>query len=465
MNNKLSITMRLDQRLAMNQQLRQAISLLQYNTIELKQVIQQHIESNPLIDIDEAESAEENATYDMGSYTYSASYSKRYSYSEETNSIENYAQQKSLREYLIEQTVFCHFDSNQQILAEAIIDGIDAKGYLSMSLNELQVATQAPIEKIEEILAQIKTFDPIGIASEDMRECLSTQLKACPEKNRTWELLYGLISDFSKVISLENIKKLMKQLNISQHNYRQAMYLIRSLNPYPCARFEQDVNVDIEPELYVKKIFNTWQVFLTDSLLTHIKINKQYHDLIKKHKNHSSYLPLKRELEEARWLVNGLKKRNETLLAVATHILVLQEDFLEYGPSKMKPMNMTDIALALGLHESTVSRVTTGKYMSTPPGVYELKYFFSSHLSTKVGTDCSATAVKSFIKEILSQETNNQIYSDSEIADILQKKGINIARRTVTKYRESMHLLSSYQRQMHTNFPSSKELEKQDQLA
>jgi RNA polymerase sigma-54 factor len=211
-------------------------------------------------------------------------------------------------------------------------------------------------------------------------------------------------------------------------------------------QFSTEMNINLEPELYVKKVKNKWQVFLAESLLTQVKINKQYQEIIRQHKKQGSYATLKHELEEARNLLKGLKKRNETLLAVGSYIIELQQDFLERGPAFMKPMNIVDVSQVLTIHESTVSRVTTGKYIMTNRGVFELKYFFPSHVGMQTGDTCSAIAVKSYIKEIINQETVEHALSDEEIAEILRKKGITISRRTVAKYRESMKILASYQR-------------------
>ncbi|MHB1947040.1 MAG: RNA polymerase factor sigma-54 [Gammaproteobacteria bacterium] len=469
MSSKMLVTMRQDLRLTMSQQLHQAITLLQYNTLELKQLVKQYLETNPLIEVDEPDSdAKENEENyaeeendDLISYQYSSSFNQSRQFNGNDNTLENIAIHKNLRSHLLEQTLLCGFDSFQQTLAEAIIDAIDDKGYLTMSLQEIQQTfTEMPkMPVLENILKIIQTFDPAGVAARDIRECLLIQLDGYQLKDAVWELAYKIINEWFATMMSVNTRQMLKKLSITEEEYSSAMLLIKTLNLNPGSLFSQNTDLNIEPELYVKKIKNTWQVFLSDSILTNVKVNSQYQDLIRQHKNHRSYPSLKQELEEAQNLLKGLKRRNETLFNVASYIIEIQKDFLDHGPGFLKPMNMADVAAALNLHESTVSRITTGKYIATPRGVFELKFFFPSHVATQDGRTCSATAVKAFIKDIISHETGKHIYSDNEIVDMLLAKGIKIARRTVAKYREEMHILSSYQRQLFSHSQTPQEVE------
>lgn len=467
MSNKMLVTMRQDLRLTMSQQLHQAITLLQYNTLELKQLVKQYLETNPLIEVDELEAeVKEDETYseeetdDLNSYQYANSFNQSRQFNDKENTLENIAIHKSLRSHLLEQTLLCGFDASQQAIAEAIIDSIDDKGYLTMSLSEIQQTfTDIPtMPVLENILKIIQTFDPAGIAARDIRECLLIQLDGCQLKDTIWELAYKIINEWFATMMSVNTRQMIKKLGISEEEYSSAMLLIKTLNLNPGSIFSQNTDLNIEPELYVKKIKDIWQVFLSDSILTNVKVNSQYQDLIRQNKNHRSYPSLKQELEEAQNLLKGLKRRNETLFNVASYIIEMQSDFLDHGAGFLKPMNMADVAVALNLHESTVSRITTGKYIATPRGVFELKFFFPSHVATQDGRTCSATAVKAFIKEIISHETGQHIYSDNEIVDMLLAKGIKIARRTVAKYREEMHILSSYQRQLLSHSQKSPEV-------
>lgn len=465
MSTKMLLTTKLDQRLVMSPQLSQAITLLQYNTIDLKQLVQQYIQTNPLIDIENTEAFEidqetneshsslQDNEVDTQQFNLSADLSRAQRYSGDETSLENYSIPVSLRNHLLDQTLLCQFNPKKQIIAEAIIDAVDENGQLTMSLTEIQqsLSTHTPSELnlIETVLQKIQTFDPPGIAFRDLRECLLIQIEHLSKPDNTWNIAKEILSKYFETLSVREYKSIMKNIRISQQTFNDALSLIQSLNPKPGLQYSNENNINIEPELYVKKIKNTWRVFLSESILTNIKINHQYHDLIKQNKKHDSYAALNKELQEAQWLLKGLQRRNETLINVATHIVKLQTDFLDFGLTFMKPMNIIDISQALNLHESTVSRVTTGKYIATPRGVFELKYFFPSYVLTQSGEMCSDTAVKEMIKDIISGETHEHIYSDNEIAVMLKQKGINIARRTVAKYREALKILPSYQRAQH----------------
>lgn len=460
MSNKMLLTTKLDQRLVMSQQLTQAITLLQYNTLDLKQLVQQYIETNPLIELEEIESTDtpevSGSTSSLENeelsqlFKYSAEINRVHRYDNDESTLENYSTPKSLRDHLLEQTLLCKFDLKQQTIAESIIDAIDDCGYLTMSPAEIRSTLidlgPPDLELIISIIKKIQTFDPAGIAALDLRECLLIQLNHSPNKDKTWEIAQACIEQFFDLLADNNSKKLATKLSVSAAQLNQALMLIKTLNPKPGLLYSTENHFNVEPELYVKKIKSVWKVFLSESILTNIKLNNQYHDLIKQNKSHESYAGLNKELQEAKWLLSGLKRRNETLLNVATHIMKLQKDFLDYGQSFMKPMNIIDVSQALNLHESTVSRVTTGKHIATPRGVFELKYFFPSYVLTDNGAACSDTAVKEMIKEIIDQESSGHIFSDSEIANLLKEKGINIARRTVAKYRDAMKILPSYQR-------------------
>jgi RNA polymerase sigma-54 factor len=454
MSNKMLVTVKMDQRLKMSQQLRQAITLLQYNSLDLKQLVQHYLETNPLLDAEEESESSTLSTDESDDHTQyskiSAHQSKRGQIFEDENSLENFSVPKSLRDHLLDQTLLCQFNKIEQAVAEAIIDAIDENGYLTMSLHDIKNTIDdthfLEDKMLEEVLKTIQTFDPIGVGSRDIRECLLIQLNNLSHKNAIWTNAYKIVCDAFELMTSNDTKNILKMLKISQQDYKNARALIQTLNPHPGIQYSSNEDLSAQPELYVKKIKNTWQVFLTDSILTTLKINNQYQSVIKQSRAHQSYQALKQELEEARGLLKGLKRRNDTLLAVASFIMEIQKDFLDHGLTHMKGMNIADVALALNLHESTISRITTGKYIATPRGVFELKYFFPSSVGTISGDMCSATAVKAYIKEIINQETHDHILSDSEIASLLKDKGIRVARRTISKYRESMKILPSYQR-------------------
>lgn len=457
MSTKMQLTTKLDQRLAMNPQLRQAITLLQYNTIELKQLVQQALEQNPFLEREENDLTdsldEEEEDYTSYANKSSQHRSKLNQNNDDKNYIENYSIPESLRSHLLEQTLGCQFDKSRQGMAEAIIDAIDENGTLTMTLPDIKHTLEKEkndsicLDALQAVLETVQAFDPPGVAHRDLKECLLIQLKLLSNKNDNWEKAHTIVSLHFDKLGEHNLKKLAAAVKMPSQAFNAALGLIRSLNPKPGLFYSSELNIDIEPDLYVKKIKDSWQVFLTENLLTNLKIHSQYQDLIKQHKRHDSYERLNKELQEAQWLMKGLKRRNETLLNVASFVIEKQKNFLDYGHAFMNPMNIIDVSQALNLHESTVSRVTTEKYIATPRGMLELKYFFPSYVLTDSGNTCSATTVKEFIKDIISQENSSHILSDSEIALLLkEKKGINIARRTVAKYREAMKILPSYQR-------------------
>ncbi len=452
MTTKLQVAMKLDQRLMMSQQLRQAITLLQYNTLDIKQIVQQALEKNPLLELEE----EEFTPIDHYSADVSRSTQSYYQY-ESDNMLENVSNPKSLREYLLDQTLLCRFNPVEQCIAQAIIDSLDEKGYLTVLLEDIQQmlhdVVQTDMQTMRLVLAKMQTFTPTGVCASDARECLLLQLNALENKDKIWKIACKIVGYTFEQVASNNTKKLIKQLGITQQEYSEAIALMRTLNPNPGADYSNHNNINIEPELYVAKHKNIWQVHFSESILTNVKINKQYQDLIKQNKKHDSYGVLKKELEEARFLLTGLKRRNQTLLAVAEYIVEMQQDFLDHGAVYMKSMNIADAALALNVHESTISRITTGKYISTPRGVFELKYFFSSHVSNQAGDFCSAVSVKALIQKIISQETFEHIFSDAELTEKLREENINIARRTVAKYREAMNILPSYQRKPTSKLP------------
>lgn len=450
MSGKMQLTAKLDQRLAMSQQLRQAITMLQYNTIELKQYIQQALEQNPLIEIDETlhEQHDDESDY----YTPSSMYAKRKIYDGDESIIENVAARKSLRDHLYEQTLLCKFTADHQMIAEAIIDAIDDNGLLTMTVDEIAImlgedmAVTVTRDDIEDVLQEIQHFDPVGVAARNMKECLTIQIDKNLPRCELTEIAKKIIDYSFESNAINNANKIIKKLGISESNFIDAMNIIKKLDPNPGRQYSTDNNINIEPEIYVKKIKNKWRAFLADSLLTHLKINKEYQILIKQSKRETGQNTLAKELQEAQWLLKGLQRRNETLMKVASCIVEVQHDFFERGPEALKPLTNADIAQMVDMHESTISRVTSGKYIATPHGVYELKYFFPTHLANQEGSICSDAAVKQLIQQIVSQETGDKIYSDSDIARLLKEMGVQIARRTVAKYREALNILPSYQR-------------------
>lgn len=448
MSQKLQLTTKLDQRLLMNQQLKQVITLLQVTTLELKQQVKTWLESNPLIDVKE-EAIDEDEAY--GEYQYHGKVKQTNYQQESTDALENVASVESLRDHLIKQTLDCQWNERGLAIAEAIIDSIDENGYLTLDLETIHATikdeTQAEFSEIQSILKVIQGFDPPGVGARNTRECLLNQLEQCECRDEAWIAAKTLLSVDGLNVEQLNLKSMMKATGLDEVSLVSAFSLIKTLHLSPGKIYTGLKESIIEPELVVKKIKGHWEVILANSFLNRLELNKEYHALIKKNARDQSFKSIANQLKEAKLLIGGLKRRNETLMAVAKYIVEKQGDFFDDGDQCMRPMNLSEVAVALNYHESTISRITTGKYMATPRGLFELKHFFPSQVKTVEGRGRSSIAVKSMIEKIISHESKDHAYSDDEITNFLTQEGITISRRTVTKYREAMNIPSSYERQ------------------
>lgn len=488
---KQSIQLRLGQNLTMTPQLQQAIRLLQLSTLELKLEIQTTLEENPMLDIAEElndevanngneknevetsnnsetatvetnENIEKNEIPDDlpvdsvwedifdGSTSYSQSKDdERYDRLEPAP-----AAGKSLSEHLTWQFELTPFTETDRIIALAIIDSIDDDGYLISSLDDLfqGIVSDLPEDHdvelcdIETVLHRIQCFDPVGVGARNLSECLAVQLRHANEKHPNHEKALQLVENYLDQLANRDFNFLMRQLKITEAELKELIRLIQSLNPRPGAQITNKEPEYIIPDVIVKKLKGRWRVELNPDTLPKLKINSGYANLIRRADSSDDNTYLKNHLQEARWFLKSLQSRNETLLKVASCIVDRQRGFLEYGDEAMKPLVLRDVAEAVNMHESTVSRVTTQKFMHTPRGIFEFKYFFSSHVSTTDGGECSATAIRAIIRKFLAVESPNKPLSDSKIADMLMKQGIKVARRTVAKYRESMAIPPSNER-------------------
>ena len=360
------------------------------------------------------------------------------------------------------------FSDRDREIATAFIDAIDSSGFISEDLFDVvahiqqegsqlqtqQLQTQeeqTQEEQIQEdeliaVLHRLQQFDPPGVFARDIRECLLIQLKQLAPETEHLQSALLLTSDFLEDIASIDSARLAKKSALSTDELQAALQLIRSLNPRPGEAFNSNDIDYIVPDAYVEKIKGRWKVQLNDSNMPRLRINDSYSALIKRSDSSDENQFLKDNLAEARWFLRSIESRNETLMRVAMTIVDLQQGFLDYGPVAMKPMVLSDIASKLELHESTISRVTTSKYLATPQGIYELKYFFSSHVGTSGGGECSSTAVCAILKEMIGAEQPAKPLSDNKLTTLLEEQGIHVARRTVAKYRESMGIPSSSQR-------------------
>ncbi len=479
---KQSLQLGMSQQLTMTPQLQQAIKLLQLSTLDLQQEIQQVLDSNIMLEVDDESSKNEltanepkkdnpdevnteslstdipeelpidttwDDIYDNNSPPITPQTPT--SLTESSDFEMQYSKSETLQEHLLWQLELSSLSVKDHAIAIAIIDAINQEGYLCISEDELyqgliKQVDDLEFDELQAVLHQVQNFEPTGIAAIDLSDCLGLQLQALPPFTACKEVALKLVKNHLDLLAAQEKLKLIKRLRITELKLEQTIALIRSLDPKPGLQVENVTSNYIIPDVFVNKHKGEWLVSLNPNISPKLKINPFYSGLIKRADHSHDNTRMKEHLQEAKWFIKSLYSRNETLLRVAKCIIEKQTEFLEYGAIAMKPMVLRNIAEELELHESTISRVTTQKYMHTPNGIVEFKYFFSSHVSTVEGGECSATAIRAFIKELISNELVKKPLSDEKISIILKEKGIKVARRTVAKYREAMSIATSSQR-------------------
>lgn len=362
---------------------------------------------------------------------------------------------ESLQDHLNWQLNLTPMSDTDRVIGMAIIDAIDANGKLSVSAEFILEGLQSEFEELEldEVLAvlhRIQQFDPLGVAYRDLSECLLIQLNHIPVELQTDAIMHAriVVKDYLETLGGRDYTQIMRQTRLKEPQLRDAIAVIEKLNPRPGADIAPSSASYVIPDVVVLKDKRTgrWRVELNPETAPKLRINPDYAALVKRSDNSTENNYLKDNLQEARWFIKSLQSRNETLLKVASRIVEHQQDFLEHGEEAMKPLVLHDIAEAVEMHESTISRVTTQKYMHTPRGIFELKYFFSSHVSMAGGGECSSTAIRALIKKLVAAENPRKPLSDSKIAALLAEQEINVARRTIAKYRESLLIPPSNER-------------------
>ncbi|WP_455209306.1 RNA polymerase factor sigma-54 [Kaarinaea lacus] len=363
---------------------------------------------------------------------------------------------ESLAQHLEWQMMMTPFSETDQAIATAIIDSIDHNGYLTTSLEDICDSLnenaeldeeKVELDEVESVLRRVQNFDPPGVGARDIQECMQLQLNASDPCIPWLDEAKTVVNDYFELLGNRDYPLIMRRMRISEEQLQQIIMLIQSLNPRPGSQITDSQPEYIIPDVFVRKIKGIWRVELNPEVTPRLSINSLYAGMAQGSNNSSSDTSfLKNHLQEARWFLKSLKSRNETLLKVAKCIVERQRAFLEYGDEAMKPLVMHDVAEVVDMHESTISRVTTKKYMHTPRGIYELKYFFSSHVSTANGGECSATAIRAMLKKLIAAEEASKPLSDNKLANLLAKQGINVARRTVAKYREAMAIPPSNER-------------------
>ncbi len=479
---KAALYLKVGQTTTMTPQLQQAIRILQLSTLELQSEIQQALESNMMLEMDEedehytpdqttADAAVTEETeqpvngepdnipdelaidYDWEDAFESGGMGLASPVADGATGIEN---QKSddgtLQDQLLWQLNLMTMSRTQRNIAVAIIDALDNDGYLHTELDDLcsslddDRSTPISAEDMETALQFVQSMEPPGVAARSLRECLLIQLRQCDAATPFMDSALRLLSEYIEVLANKDFLRLMRKLNLTREELERVIALIRSMNPRPGAAVSTTRTEYITPDVFVKKVKGRWRVELNQDLLPRLKINAHYAGMVRRGRRDEDNLSLKAHLQEARWFIKSLRSRNETLLRIAACIVKKQRTFLEYGEEAMKPMVLQDIARILDLHESTVSRGTKNKYIHTPRGIFELKYFFSSHLSTHNGGEASSTAIRAFIKKLIGAEVPQKPLSDNKISLLLAEQGIAVARRTVAKYREAMAIPPSNER-------------------
>ncbi len=454
----LKLQAKLSQQLALTPQLQLSIKILQMNHLELKESIEMETQVNPLLEIKDntsKESKDENFDFDRffeGYTKISEDFAAKDKFSfrkvaddedDETN-FENYVYKKpDLYSHLLWQLHLENITKNDVMIGEEIIGNIDPDGYLRVDINEIAEKINISPSEVERVLKIIQHFDPIGIGARNLKECLLIQLEVYQSP---LPFVKDIVENHLEDLSRKNFKKIAKDLNITPQDVENAFNYINSLNPKPGRGYEFSSYETqmIEPDVFVVKEDGEYKVFLNYDGMPSLRINKKYEMLLKnKDLDAEAKNFIKDKIKAAYWFIKSVHQRGNTVERVAKAIVERQKDFFEKGVSFMKPMTLRDLAEELELHESTISRVTSNKFMLTPVGLFEMKYFFGTAIRKIGSEDVSSITVKELIKEIIEGENSNSPYSDQEISDILKSKGYNIARRTVTKYRESMNILSS----------------------
>ncbi|WP_347018898.1 RNA polymerase factor sigma-54 [Acinetobacter calcoaceticus] len=479
---KLSVGLKVANSLSLTPQLQQAIRLLQLSSLELEQEIQIQLDSNPLLEKIEEESltdslstleskdsddltTELNANHLPDDLPVDTEWDDIYTHQstalatpEFEEREDNRQVQLSLKEHILEQVNLLHFSKIDQLIAYCIVDALDDKGFLDAELEEIILASQQLLnemdieEDIEEdevlvVLKHIQRLDPLGIGSRNLAECLKIQLEFLSKDVEYLNEAKSLLQYYELLIA-NDLNKLLKQTGLTKDQLKFAINLLKTLKPYPGMDFDKEESDYQIPDVVVSKKDLHWQVQLNPDVLPKLRINSFYSSMIRRADQSEDNLYLRNQMLEAKNFIKSIDERHKTLLKVASCIVEHQKAFLEIGAEAMKPLVLRDVAEEVELHESTVSRVTTNKYMLTPRGLFELKYFFSSHVGTTAGGEASSTAIRAMIKKLVANENPRKPLSDNVIATLLKDEGIEVARRTVAKYRESLHIPSSSERKV-----------------
>ena len=472
---KQGLQIRLSQQLAMTPQLQQAIRLLQLSTLELQQELQQALESNPLLEqIDTHEEIDTRETQDSETLDTAdaleqkempeelpldASWDTIYTAGTPSGTSGDYIDDElpvyqgettqTLQDYLMWQVELTPFSDTDRAIATSIVDAVDETGYLTVPLEDILESIgdeEIDIDEVEAVLKRIQRFDPVGVAAKDLRDCLLIQLSQFDKTTPWLEEARLIISDHLDLLANHDFRTLMRVTRLKEDVLKEAVNLIQSLDPRPGQSIQTGEPEYVIPDVLVRKHNGHWTVELNSDSIPRLQINQHYASMCNNARNDGDSQFIRSNLQDAKWLIKSLESRNDTLLRVSRCIVEQQQAFFEQGEEYMKPMVLADIAQAVEMHESTISRVTTQKYLHSPRGIFELKYFFSSHVNTEGGGEASSTAIRALVKKLIAAENPAKPLSDSKLTSLLSEQGIMVARRTVAKYRESLSIPPSNQR-------------------
>ncbi|MEL7536013.1 MAG: RNA polymerase factor sigma-54 [Pseudomonadota bacterium] len=454
-----ALQLKLSQQLTMTPQLQQAIRLLQLPVMDLNAQIQEALEENVMLELEEpVEAAPVNGetTAEVQALTGDDSWRDvatrtQDSFGSDGPSMAEFADESgdTLRDHLLWQLELENFSPREALVGEAIIDSIDDEGYLTATLeqihDELDRDAGFDIDEIERTLSKVQRFDPAGVGARALDECIGLQLLQLDPTTPGLATARRMAQEFLSLVAEKSFAELRRKLEVSDDELELALALVRSCHPKPGLAIASGRTEYVVPDVFVRKVDGVWQVEVSSSGIPKLTVNQRYADMLRGESSHGA---LRAQLQEARWLVRSLEIRHDTVLKVARCIVERQMAFFEHGEEHMRPMVLRDVAEAIEMHESTISRVTNNKYMHTPRGVLEFKYFFSSHVSTVDGDEQSSTAVRAKIRKLIGAENPAKPLSDSRIAKLLEQDGVKVARRTVAKYREAMNIPSSSDRRV-----------------
>ena len=494
---KPTLVLKMGQQLTMTPQLQQAIRLLQLSSLDLQQEVQEALEANPMLEMadegddDHGGSASDQADSDdapavsipepveMDAIDQHSQAAEEGNWNEQIpsdlpvdtqwediyqTSASSLPSQddddwdftsrtgtgETLQSHLEWQLNLIPLSPTDQLIALSIIDAINADGYLEESLEDILASIDPELEveldEVEMVLHRIQQFEPVGVGARDLSECLQLQLRQLPADTPLLDQAQKVVRDHLSLLGSRDFSQLMRRTRLKEDQLGRVIALIQTLNPRPGSEIASGEPEYVIPDVIVRRDSNRWIVELNQESVPKVRVNSHYASMVRRADSSQDNTYLRNNLQEARWFIKSLQSRNETLMKVATQIVEHQREFLEYGEEAMKPLVLHDIAEAVGMHESTISRVTTQKFMHTPRGIFELKYFFSSHVGTSEGGEFSSTAIRALIKKLIATENPKKPLSDSKIAGLLEEQGIDVARRTIAKYRESLNIAPSSER-------------------